>query len=537
MDRVKVHRQIINYIMPFTFKLPYKEIYDKLHSSLEWNEITSSQRENMMEHIDVLVRRDPTVNQRESIGRQYELNQNGRAANDLLKNHKGIYTFHHNQKDREGHTFTFSIPSIRLFTFETHIGFVVFSIKYENNPTVDEVIDNNYFLKSFSKHYGRVSYQFPVFDRVNRYLKGNNIIIDNKKIGQAMKYGNTPEKIIAGLAEMDAATDYSHLKDEEIKMLATHYEEKALSQLVRDLVEEFEPVTFFQDYQKDYRNDGTEDRQGMKTYPSYALTYTALTMDKQFLSIADDKKKECMERTLFKMRRTYKDSYKPCARDLDLENAEQVYQAFENSYWGYSLEGLANLSFLVEDEKTNRFFESNYYGNLERGYFYLFIIALHQRYALIKLSKEATLLPNSLEGLVKDKHNQIDKLREKIAYFNLRCAFKHVSYISHQDYIYQRFYVALQIDDLMTKIESEVESLGALVDLQKEARRKGTEILIVWLTTIFAVISTVSALWTIYKDFLLVGYQRPVFYGTTAFIIVVALGVVFFRKRLLNKGT
>lgn len=544
MEDVKASKQIINFVVPFTFNNPYQSVCDKLDKSREWDEIMSSQRENMMEHIDILIRSDPQTDHRETIGRHYQLNQNGRVVHGLLQKHNGIYTFHHTNKDKKGVTFQFSILSIRLFTFETNVGFVTFSIKYEKNPTIDEIIDNNYYLKNFSKHYGKISYQLANSERINNYLKKNNIEMDKKIMGQALKNGETLKDVIKGMAELDTKIDYSHLDEEEMDRLENRFEEKPLSLLTRELVEQLEPVTFFNDFQKDYRSEmekGADeenkenDKKNLPNYPSYALTYTALTMNKQFLNYKSSQQKDFIKKTLFKMRRTYKDSYKPCERDLELDNTEQVYQAFENSYWSFSLEGLANLSYLVEDEKTNRFFKSNYYGNLERSYFYLFIIALHQRYALIKLSKEATLLPISVNGLVKDKRNQIDSLREKIAYFNLRSAFKHVSYISHQDKIYQYFYHALQIDDLMTKIDSELESLGALVALQKESRHKRREGLYVGLTIIFAIISTMSAVWTLYKDFWKVDYQRPIFYATAFLILIVGFTVIFFRDFLLKE--
>lgn len=524
MQDITASKQIIKYIIPFTYSSPYKKSISQLELSSHWEEIESSKRENIMEHIDILVRRNKNEKHPETIGRQFELNQNGRGANGLLKSKNGVYRYTYHDSNKSQQPFTFTISSIGLFLFETNIGFISYSIEYQGELPVQQIIDHNYFLKSFSKPYGTISYKPQIMDSIYTFLEEKNIYVDKKKVRLKVKKEESATEIVERLAEIDQTNDYRHLDPNEVVGLDAKVIEVSLGKLTRRLVEQLEPETFFHDH-----------RSNNKVYPGHAITYTAITMDKTFLTFRPSEQKGMIENYLFRMRRTFKESYKPCVQDLQIENNDEIFQAFDNSYWGFSLEGLVNLTYLVEDEHTNKFFESNYYGNLERSYYYLYIIALHQRYALIKLSKEATLLPGTIHDLMLDQSNGIDRLREKIAYFNLRSSFMHVSYISHQDKIYQHIYKILQIDDLTKKVESEVESLGALVVLQKEVRNKKRENLFVGLTTVFAATSTISATWAIIKDFWLDEYQEIVFFIVSGIILLIGGLVIFGRDSIIKK--
>ncbi|MGD6776353.1 hypothetical protein [Sutcliffiella horikoshii] len=524
MENIKAAKQIINFVIPFSFGEPYQNAYKDLDDSVLWSEIESSQRENIMEHIDLLVRRNKDSVEPETIGRSFTLSQVGRKKYGLEKNEPSLYTYKYHNMVKGHESFLFSIPSIRIFLFETQIGFLVYSIKFDDNLTVKKIIEHCYYLKNFSKHYGGSYYRPKLVDTVYSFLEEKNIHVDKSIVRPKMKYGKTAQGIIKEFCEIDTSNDYSILNSNEIEELNNKEVEVQLGLLAKNLVNPFKPETFFHEYEKE----------GGK-YPSYALIYTALTLDQQFIKTEDgDVREAFIKDCLFRMRRSFKGSYKPCARDLRLEGTEEVFQAFENSYWGFSLEGLANLSYLTEDKDTNSFFDSNYYGNLERSYFYLYVIALHQRYALINLSKEATLLPLTITDLMEDKENKIDRLREKIAYFNLRSAFRHVSHISHQDIIYEHIHRSLHIDDFMEKIESEVESIGSLADLQKDARYKKSEKLYLGLTTIFVVMSTISAVWQLFDEFWTGAYQHEAYFAVSTAIILIGLLVIFGRERFVG---
>src|SRR5690606_39133104 len=101
---------------------------------------------------------------------------------------------------------------------------------------------------------------------------------------------------------------------------------------------------------------------------------------------------------LFYMGRSFKRTYKPSGREFILDQNPYVYEAFENSFWACSLEGLANLSFLTGDSGTDNFFQTQFPQHVETTYAYLYLIALHQRYGLLYLSTKASRLPRSISG-------------------------------------------------------------------------------------------------------------------------------------------
>ena len=70
-------------------------------------------------------------------------------------------------------------------------------------------------------------------------------------------------------------------------------------------------------------------------------------------------------------------------QEFDLENNPNVLRFFENSYWGISTEGLNNIVYLVDDNTTNEFMTTGYQKNLQNSYYYIYILALHQRFALL----------------------------------------------------------------------------------------------------------------------------------------------------------
>ncbi|KUP04423.1 hypothetical protein Q75_15645 [Bacillus coahuilensis p1.1.43] len=525
MELIRAAKQMTNFVVPFSFGEEYDgKGFEKLVGEAHWEEMKTSPRENLLEHIDVLVRLDPKKETpKETIGRNYRLSQQGRRFYGLAKNESASYTYTY-QDQRKG-SFTFSIPTIRLFLFETGIGFVVYQMEYQDKIPVFDVADHLYHQKNFAKGYGHIYYQPNLVDSVYDYLEEKGMHVDKTVVRPRMKYGKTPGGILREFQEIDSSLYDSRIRQEEVEGLAERVISVELGEMTRKLVNFLTPTSYFHEFM----------RNG-EAFPSYALVYSGLTLEPEFLEKGNEAERLAYLQTcLFRLRRSFKESYQPCERDLRLEDSAEVYQAFENSYWGFSLEGMVNLTYLVKDEKTNHFLQGNYYGNLEQSYFYLYIIALHQRYALLHLSKQATLLPHSIHDMMKDKGHSMDRLRERIAYFNLRSTFKHVSNITHQDRVYEGIHQSLQIDDLMDKIESEVDSLGSLVNLQKEVRHKKSERVYVGLSTVFVVISTISALWPLFNEFWVLPYQNEAFLGTSVGIILLGLFVIVGREWMVKE--
>lgn len=176
------------------------------------------------------------------------------------------------------------------------------------------------------------------------------------------------------------------------------------------------------------------------------------------------------------MRRSFKGSYKPAVNEYDLNHHAEVYHPFENSYWGVSLEGMANLTHLTKDSKTNRFFLGNYYGNLERSYSYLYLLALHQRYALLNTTIQAAQLPNTMNAYLQSDDpkakEQLQMLKEKMVFFTLRSSHRQVSSSTHQSKLYEIMRSVFKIEELMNELHFKLDTILHITSMQNDILQK-----------------------------------------------------------------
>ncbi|MDP4084460.1 MAG: hypothetical protein Q8934_07560 [Bacillota bacterium] len=306
--------------------------------------------------------------------------------------------------------------------------------------------------------------------------------------------------------------------------------------------------------------------------PENALVYNTILLDENFNLGGNSE--EQLGKYIFYLRRTFKESYKPAPSELELTHNTQILQLFENSFWGVSLEGLSNVVYLTKDPTTNQFFQDNYQTNLVHSYFYLYMIALHQRYALLSLNQHAQELPVS-ESLNIEEFEEIQNARKKINYFILRCFFKHVSSVTHQQRLYELIENTLQIEALKEDLRIELEALSSVAELQQyyrikenekeekrlkavleeqketeqmnqairdkeeqERRERHADTFLLY-STIFVVISTITGAWSILTDFF-VKNKQPLFHFSADImllivsILFIALGFISY-KQIQNK--
>lgn len=229
-----------------------------------------------------------------------------------------------------------------------------------------------------------------------------------------------------------------------------------------------------------------------KNNPENCLVFNSVVIDNK-------PEKNRLEEYLFKMRRSFKDTYRPSPTEFDVEYNDQILQMFENSYWGVSLEGIGNIAYGSKES----FLAQNYQGNLKRTYMYMYILGLHKRYALLYLSILTSRLPNTVKELIKyekiHKENILHTFKEKIVFFKFRCVFTEISNITHQAKLFDIIEETLRIKPLLDEMESEIEALTSMLEM-KEAKSKGelSEFIAV-ASMIFAVISTIASGWGLVK--------------------------------------
>lgn len=392
------------------------------------------------------------------------------------------------------------LEDVDIFLFETNVGFLSYRFRYHACHGIDDIIAGNYNLKKFIQE--------------KRPLRFQNRPDDNAA-------GENPEWIYLDMARAS------------IKM-----------------VSQFDIVTYFESDAKPAL---------VASKPSFALVYTGVSLDKSFRGYHDFSQR--LMKILFELRRAFKETYKPAPIEYDPDSHPELLQLFANSYWGIAHEGLANVIHLVDDEKANIYFKDNYPYGLKQVYYYLYMLVLHQRYALLYLSIQAAKIPPAIEDKpsldeTREQESLLMDLRKKMAFYVLRTAFRQVSNNSHHNRLYEKIRECLGIESLMEEIRWELQAISALEQevqasyrihkeradrLQRqeelEAEQKIQRFVLV-ISTVFLIISTLSSAWQIYS-YIQDGVYPSI--GTTAFTIalltvcLISLGTIggvwyFFRK-------
>lgn len=205
--------------------------------------------------------------------------------------------------------------------------------------------------------------------------------------------------------------------------------------------------------------------------PKQAIVYNSICLS----DISPDK--DFIAKSIYEMRRLFKNSYLPTVSDLNVNDNEETLQLFENCYWAASLEGIVNIYHLTNKEETNDFFTTIYQGATDSTYLYIYLVALHQRYALLNYSIIASKIKknNNIGKEDLDIIKAIKSEKLKFAYYNLRCTFKNLSNITHQNKIYCLIRKVLNIDDLWDEVNNELLGLAQILEDYEEKIEKADE--------------------------------------------------------------
>ncbi len=155
---------------------------------------------------------------------------------------------------------------------------------------------------------------------------------------------------------------------------------------------------------------------------------------------------------LFFLRRNYKETYQASKTDLLLINNPEVISTFQNIFFGQSQEGGVTL---VEDIDLPFF--RGFADKARFSYFLPFLLALHQRFALIHFAI-------GMAELKTDDSAQVRSLRESVFDFVLKWRFGQVSNVTMYNRVYENWRRVLGLDTLLQEIKSEVDELDELLE-------------------------------------------------------------------------
>jgi len=243
-----------------------------------------------------------------------------------------------------------------------------------------------------------------------------------------------------------------------------------------------EVVSFFDD----------EDR-----LPRHCFLFSYLLLD--HIPENDVDRNRFITETLFRGRNGVHNEYVPSYMEYNLEQNPYLLNFVHNIFWGISQEGACCLAYITKSTSQEFFLKSRLPENIRSTYFYLYMLAMAQRFSLLSIARKTAALPGnvrySIEKLKQDDAviMKIDALRQDIVLYGLRINYLQVAYNYHYTIFYEKLRDVFRLDIQHAELEVELNNLGSLIGMIEQRKQKNFELLILAIATVFALVSVLSA--------------------------------------------
>jgi len=148
-----------------------------------------------------------------------------------------------------------------------------------------------------------------------------------------------------------------------------------------------------------------------------------------------------------------------------------TYRYAENLYFTFSLDGGAFIAF---DSPDTQFFRETLPTHLRQQYFLIFLIALHQRFALPRLSAEvADKWPVRGAGTDGSREELFRNVRDALLIFTARGHFTQIMQRANHHRCYQKWQETFQIAALHREVSEEVREMHNYLLMKKTERIQG----------------------------------------------------------------
>jgi hypothetical protein len=333
-----------------------------------------------------------------------------------------------------------SIADLQVYIFETGVGFLVFDFKAGHSVDTQTLASLSWMLRDFrqtdavldiSRDPGSEAFDRPQKTNHNTtYLR--RATVDTRPLGRQALKGRLSAKTppIPGM--------YAWRHQEETKNI--DHVSFTLRELCLMLLKKCTPLT-----------------------PSLLINKYLIGYHRVLTPEYSDPRE--LGRDLFLLRRNYKDSYLSTDRDIGLENNLERLSTFRNIHFGISLEGGVAI---IED--VDHDYVKNFASEYDNNYFFPFLIALHERFALLNYS-------NSVAAMDVTDIATARALRERLLTFSLRWRFSQVSNMSMVSHFYRRWRTVLGCEALLLELTHDIEELDELLereDRKQQERRERT---------------------------------------------------------------
>lgn len=244
---------------------------------------------------------------------------------------------------------------------------------------------------------------------------------------------------------------------------------------------------------------------------SNILTHYNLKLEHK---LCDDDQDE-IDKILFYLKRNYHYQWDRDAGDK-IKN-EEYFRASPYIHWGITSE--ATICLTLTDPETY-FISNSFYDNYHSYYLYIYILALHQKYALYYFLTKFSVNSNI---------EQLESYLSELADFRAKYVFQIISESETYQTVYNKTRNSFALDNLFTDID---EQVNRVIDIKKVINDKKNDKqanhinLILGILTFFSLFSALVDLNTLIdwlKIFLTESQLILLKYGLSGFIILIAI--------------
>ncbi|MFA0750937.1 MAG: hypothetical protein SLRJCFUN_001340 [Candidatus Fervidibacter sp.] len=143
----------------------------------------------------------------------------------------------------------------------------------------------------------------------------------------------------------------------------------------------------------------------------------------------------------------------PADEDLRLDHPSLLPYA-KGQWFVFSLDGGA---FVAVNAPQTEFFRTTLPDHLRQQYFLLFLLTLHQRFALMGLSREVS--EHWLRGGEKERTAIFERIRDRLLEFTARGYFTQVMQREHHHRVYRKWQEVFQLERLYQEVSEEVREM------------------------------------------------------------------------------
>ncbi|PGW74484.1 CorA family divalent cation transporter [Bacillus thuringiensis] len=185
------------------------------------------------------------------------------------------------------------------------------------------------------------------------------------------------------------------------------------------------------------------------------------------LSLTRENYELAVANKVYKVSHGYRETYyKECT-------TEDVLRTFDNIMWSLSAEGVSNIVYSVPNKQAMKFFDESFKRKQETNYYYMYVLALMQKYSLLYYSMRTAdiLFQSSVyigqELSREERDEELQRTRSfhaKTLKFTIHGYYEQVSYHSHYNDLYENLIKSLRIPELQQELSPKMTAFTQVIE-------------------------------------------------------------------------